>query len=197
MATKNEMIMASQDLQTAFGLEPPLNMQGTWQELLAGLLEFKAEMTPQEINQMKPATHKLLQALNVETIPPVAKKPPAKGPVKVEAPEFREPEKAEETKPVEAKPEKKAKTPVKGKVPAVKKETPVKKPGIISTIVQLIEKAGKEGITKEAILAGLVKEFPEREAKSMKNTINVQVPARINKERFKVENLGNGLYRKA
>ena len=102
MATKNEMIMASQDLQTVFGLEPPLNMQGTWQELLAGLLEFKAEMTPQEVNQMKPGTYKLLQALNVETKPPVAKKPPAaKKPVeKVEAPDFREPEKVEEVKPV-------------------------------------------------------------------------------------------------
>jgi hypothetical protein len=71
------------------------------------------------------------------------------------------------------------------------------KPGIIATIVTLIEKSGKKGITKEAILEELKEAFPDRDEKSMKNTINVQVPARINKEKWPVEKLEGGLYRKA
>jgi len=121
MATKNEMIAAVKDLNSTFGLDPLIKEDGTWQDLLAGLLEFKGDMVPEEANQMKPATYKLLQELNTETKPPVEKKPPAKKPVKkVEAPEFREPEKEEEVKPVEVKPEKKVKTPA---VKIEKKET--------------------------------------------------------------------------
>lgn len=69
-------------------------------------------------------------------------------------------------------------------------------PGVITTIVDCIEKAGKKGITKDAILEKLVEVFPDKPETSMKNTINVQVPSRISKERFPVEKLENGAYRK-
>lgn len=89
----------------------------------------------------------------------------------------------------------------------VKKDAPAKKEGekkapkqsghgVIATIVACIEGAGKKGITKDEILAVLVKTFPEKEEKSMKSTINVQVPARISKERFKLESK-DGKYFKA
>ena len=191
MATKKEMIAAANDLNKRFGLDPLINVKAEWTGLLADLLEFKADSTPEEANQMQPETLALLKSLNKKSKPPAPVKK-EKAPVKkTESPDFIEP--------VEGTQEEKVEKPVKAPVKTKKKAgTPVvKKPGVISTIVQLIEKAGKEGITKESILAGLEKEFPEREAKSMKNTINVQVPARINKERFKVENLGEGLYRKA
>jgi hypothetical protein len=42
----------------------------------------------------------------------------------------------------------------------------------------------------------LIKRFPDKEAASMKNTINVQVPYRINKERFQLEILKNGNFAK-
>ena len=71
------------------------------------------------------------------------------------------------------------------------------KPGIIATIVSLIEKSGKKGITKDAILAELKEQFPDRDEASMKNTINVQVPARIGKEKFPVSKLEGGLYYKS
>lgn len=70
------------------------------------------------------------------------------------------------------------------------------KPGIIATIVSLIEAAGKKGISKEAILKELQADFPGRDEKSMKNTINVQVPARISKEKFKLVKLENGNFAK-
>lgn len=86
----------------------------------------------------------------------------------------------------EPKPKKEQKT--------AKKE---KGPGVISIIANCIEKSGKKGITKDAILEVLKEEFPDRAEQSMKNTINVQVPNRISKEKFQVEKLEGGLYRKA
>jgi hypothetical protein len=100
------------------------------------------------------------------------------------------------------KKEKETKVPVQKKndtkVPVKKeKETKVTKPGVISSIVTLLEKAPKKGISKEQILEKLLKEFPERPADKMKATINVQVPSRISKEKFKVEKLEGGMFRKA
>jgi cobalamin biosynthesis protein CobT len=79
-------------------------------------------------------------------------------------------------------------------------ESPGKKPagpGVIATIVSLIEGAGKKGVTKEEILTALTKAFPDKKAESMKNTINVQVPNRISKERFPIEKIDGDRYRKA
>lgn len=78
-----------------------------------------------------------------------------------------------------------------------KSEKTPKEKGVIATIVALIENANKAGISKEQILNILVKTFPDRNKNSMKNTINVQVPNRISKERFKVKKLENGNYKKA
>jgi len=74
---------------------------------------------------------------------------------------------------------------------------PKKKRGVIATIAEIIETAGQEGVSKDDILEVLVEEFPNREADSMKNTINVQVPTRISKERFSVERNDDGKYYKA
>ena len=57
--------------------------------------------------------------------------------------------------------------------------------------------AGKKGISREEIHEVLVKKFPDKASESMMNTVKVQVPARINKEKFEVEKLENGKYRKA
>ena len=84
------------------------------------------------------------------------------------------------------------------KVEKPKKEK-VEKPkvaGVIETIGRSIENSGQEGITKEAILKILTKQFPGRSPEGMKATINTQVPNRITKERFPVERLENGAYRK-
>mgnify|MGYP001069027727 CR=1 FL=1 len=72
-----------------------------------------------------------------------------------------------------------------------------KSPGVISTIFNLIEKSGTKGITKQEILDQLIKRFPDRSADKMNNTVNVQIPHRVSRERFKLEKLEGGLYRKA
>lgn len=97
----------------------------------------------------------------------------------------------------------KKKAPAK-KAPATKAEktkdevpsTKEKAPGVISTIVSLIEKAGQKGISKEELLKGLEETFPERTADAMKNTINVQVPGRISREKFELEKTKDGKFRK-
>ena len=89
---------------------------------------------------------------------------------------------------LEPKPAAKADKPAKEK----KAKAP-KGPGIIATIAAAIEEAGENGISKEEILEKLVAAFPEREADRMKKTINIQVPTRISKEKFKV-GVENGRY---
>jgi len=88
-------------------------------------------------------------------------------------------------------------TPATKVVQAVKEAKKAAGPGIISTIVSLLEKAGKKGITRQSILTNLISLFPDRNPSSMENTIKVQLPGRINKERFAVKDLGNGIYCKA
>ena len=93
-------------------------------------------------------------------------------------------------KPAPAAKEKVAEKKPKGKKP--EKAGEPGKPGIIATIAQLIKDSGKAGISKEDILKELVEQFPDREETSMKNTVNVQIPARIQKERFLLKKLENG-----
>lgn len=79
-----------------------------------------------------------------------------------------------------------------------KPSTSFQGPGVIVSIVEMIEKADpKVGISKEEILAELVKKFPERDKVKMSKTVAVQVPARISSERFKVKKLESGGYCKA
>ena len=98
-------------------------------------------------------------------------------------------EEEEEEEEAPPAPKKKGKKPEKAGEPG--------KPGIIATIVKAIEDSGKKGITKTEILEILKEEFPDRNEDSMKNTINVQVPARIQKEKFNLEKLEGERWTKA
>lgn len=74
----------------------------------------------------------------------------------------------------------------KKEAPAKKRgsATPGKGPGVLAAIQEIVTAAtAKEPAKKDAILAELVKRFPDRDEKSMKNTINVQLPARMAKEK--------------
>lgn len=83
------------------------------------------------------------------------------------------------------------------KEPRQKKETTKRGTGVIATIAQVITDAGKDGVTKEQILKQLIKAFPDKNEGSMKNTINVQVPSRMSKERFQIKKTEDGKYYKA
>lgn len=59
-----------------------------------------------------------------------------------------------------------------------------KGPGVIGSIVEFLTAASEEKpISKDQILKKLEGRFPDRPAESMKRTINVQIPARIQKEK--------------
>ena len=90
-----------------------------------------------------------------------------------------------------------APAPIKKKKNSLKSMKSAKGLGVIATIAECLETAGKEGISKADILKVLVVDFPEREEKSMKNTINAQVPGNISKQKFPVEILKNGNFKKA
>jgi hypothetical protein len=81
-----------------------------------------------------------------------------------------------------------------------KKEPPLgkkeKTAGVVQSIIELIEKSGQKGISKEQILEELIKRFPDRQPTSMKNTINIQVPTRISKERFPLEKTPDNKFRR-
>jgi hypothetical protein len=53
--------------------------------------------------------------------------------------------------------------------------------GVIATIISLIKDKGP--ITKEQILEALIINFPDRKKDSMKNTLQIQVPNRLNREK--------------
>jgi hypothetical protein len=90
-------------------------------------------------------------------------------------------------------PAKPAKAP---KASSGKTGTPGKKPGVIAAIAECISNSGKKGITKAEILTELISQFPERSEDAMKSTINVQIPARISKEKFPIAKTEEGRWYK-
>jgi hypothetical protein len=192
---RTDLINAAEDLNELLGLDPAIDTSMKVADLKEAVKD--GGMLLQTQDSPKPATIEVLKELpwgdeldddvrdaflHFGILGSNAEEEPE------EVPEETEPEEAEEVEAVvEEEPEE------------VPEEKPKKsrKPGVIATIVSLIEEAGEEGITKDAILEALVAKFPERASIPMKNTINVQVPGRITKERFPVEKLDDGRYRKA
>lgn len=69
---------------------------------------------------------------------------------------------------------------------AAKKEAKKKEkgPGVISSIYTCLTEATEENpVTKEQVLEKLVEIFPDRDRDSMKNTINIQMGSRMEKEK--------------
>lgn len=91
------------------------------------------------------------------------------------------------TEPSTKKTEKKA-AGGKGKKEGIKEG--IKKAGVIQKIFDLV----KDGpITKEKILAQLVKSFPDRQESGMRKTIQVQLPGRMSREKkVKIEETEKG-----
>ena len=75
----------------------------------------------------------------------------------------------------------------KEKTEKAEKKGGIEKVGVISTIFEFVQtiKAEKNAVTKEQILDHLCGKFPDRERDRMKKTVSVQVPSRLNNEKFK------------
>jgi len=64
------------------------------------------------------------------------------------------------------------------------KEKGTARPGVIATLITLLRSASKKApMTKEQLLAGMVKAFPDRQPQAMKSTISSQVPNAMLKEK--------------
>jgi len=69
-----------------------------------------------------------------------------------------------------------------------------KKVGVIASIEEILRTEGP--VTKEQILAGLMKRFPQREEKSMMGTVNAQIPKRMARERgFEIVKTKEGAFK--
>ena len=99
--------------------------------------------------------------------------------------------------PIAAKPVKKGKASKDAK-PAKEKKAPKKPkgPGVIASIVTILQAAtAAKPVTKEVIHEKLVKLFPDRDSESMKTTVGIQVPSRLNKEKdLGIARNDNGYY---
>lgn len=92
------------------------------------------------------------------------------------------PEKTTEAEPAAPAP-KNSRSSVNGKTPPAAKSKGKsggggkkgKGPGVIATIAELLAGAGKKGLTIDEMVDHLAKKFPDREAKSMRSTVSVQM----------------------
>ncbi len=73
------------------------------------------------------------------------------------------------------------------------KKNKVKKVGVITSILEIIQNSGP--ISKEQILTKLIKRFPDRDEVGMTKTISAQVPNRLSKEKkVKIQKNNKGKY---
>jgi len=202
MATNNKkaLIDAAKELNEVLGLDPAINVKGSPEEIEKWIVVALDLIEPSDKFSKK------TQAVLDKLAPP--KKAAKKAEPEPEEDEGEDEEGDEETDESEEDEEAEEEAPPAKNTSKGKKtgkaeksaESPGKKPagpGVIATIVSLIEGSGKKGVTKEEILTALTKAFPDRKVESMKNTINVQVPNRISKERFPIEKIDGDRYRKA
>lgn len=165
---KSEVVAAAKELNEVLGLDPQIDVDGVPLGELKELV-VEAQMLIEPADEISKKTEDIIEALASETAA----------------------EKEEEEQKEEQDPE-----PLPTQIaPPKNKNKREGEPGVVATISSLIEKAGQPGITKEEILEQLKGLFPNRDAKAMKNTVNVQVPTRISKEKFAVEKV-EGRYRK-
>ena len=180
---------AAKDINAAIDLETEIPVDVDGNEIADALVaEGKCDEGGfYEDDELKKDTRKVLAELDIE-LKPLEKDS--------STPQDSRGSGGDEELPEETTTAKKGKSDMKKKTPTNKpgaKKTTAKKaekksPGVIATIIATVQKAGKKGVTKEEVVAVLVKTFPEREEKSLANTVGVQLPVRINKERdFSVE----------
>lgn len=211
--SKKELAAIAKELNKVLGLDPAINVKAPQEELVEKINEAAALLVPED--ELSAKTMEGLGKLGIE-LPMVGPDSAIEDPEDGESGEDEEEEDEEEgvLPAEEADPEAEEdlddpedeegaenseEEPVlkQGKK---KKEPPLgkkeKTAGVIAVIIELIEKSGQKGISKEQILEELIKRFPDRRPTSMKNTINVQVPTKISKERFPLEKTPDNKFRR-
>lgn len=191
-----DYVDAAVELNDALGLDPEIEVVDTTDENLRISLIAAATLIDLDSDDVSVLTLQILKSLGAKIkapIVPAKKKGAIRNAAKVDMSTLLSKEIAtdDDEDDLDVPVEKKAKGEKKSNTSAEKK------PGVIATIAYMLENSGRRGVSKEEILEALVIAFPDNAEKSMKNTINVQVPSRISKEKFQVVHLKSGRYRKA
>lgn len=186
-----ELKAAAKELNEVLGIDPPIETKvGVKKKDLQEKLLEAAEMIEEgDVEDISKETFEVLDDVGAEFDfeTPLDEDDP-------EEPEEKEEEEEEEEK-EEEKPAKKTKT---AKKEGPKKATGKNGKGVIGTIRAMLEKTSKKKpISKAEIVEELIEQFPDRNQKSMKNTVNVQVPGRVSKEAFEVKKTEDGKFYKA
>jgi len=189
MATKKELTTVAKELNKVLGLDPAIDTGSRVK--LAGL----EEAIKQAIGLIEPgdefteATQAIIDELNGSSADMEDEDEEDLDALEEEAPEGDDDDDDDDD-------EEDLDAPEGEEEPPLKSDKKEKKVGVIKSIIELIEKSGQKGISKEEILEELIKRFPDRQPTSMKNTINVQVPTRISKERFPLEKTPDNKFRR-
>jgi len=189
-ATVEELTALIEEMNVVMSLDPVIEIPedadvAKLKALIKENCYDKGECQVFDNDKFSEASWKLLAGLDVNPIITEKKKPAKEKAGKEKVPAAKPAKAGKTEKPAKEKAAKPA------KAPAEKKEKAFKGPGVIKSIATIIKEKGP--ITKENILAELVKLFPDRDKDAMKNTINVQIPNRINKEQdFQIENTDKG-----
>jgi len=151
----DQLRKAAADLNKTLGLEPKIDTRLAKEELTKKV--SKAGAMLEDGDKIEQNTFDVLAELEVD-IPAGVKKVKA--------------QKAEKDSGKEGKPK------------ASQKKAEPGKPGVIATILEIVKAASKDKpVTSEQILKKLEKAFPEKDPNSMMNTIKVQLPGRMSREK--------------
>lgn len=155
--TKKQLIAAAEDMNELMGLDPAIDPEGDEDEMIEEIKANVQYIEPQDLDNVEDPEEEF-QEETVQTLRKLGIKLPG---------DKEEPEEEEE--------------------PEAQRDTsyhPKAKAGIIAFILDLIRMKGP--VSKKRILKELVRRFPERDEKGMKNTVNIQVPGRITKKHGKI-----------
>ena len=168
MSKIEKLIMACNDMTEVLGLEPAIEADDKSQMRL-DLVEAAKLLKSSDMSKLKDETIATLEKLGVE-LPKREKKETEK-----EENKKKDEKEGKMSSKKEHKPEKKLEN---------KEGKKEKKPGVIATIISIVEE--KQPISLDKIASLLTKKFPEREEKGMRKTASVQLNSRLNTQGFKV-----------
>ena len=156
-----KLIMACEDMTEVLTLDPKIDADDKSQMRL-DLVEAAKLLKASDMAKLKDQTISVLEKLGVE-LPKTDKKD------------------KKEDKGNDKKEEKESHKSDKKKRDKEKKE---KAPGVIATIISIVEE--KQPIDLDKIASLLAKKFPERKEKGMRTTASIQLNSRLNAQGFKV-----------
>lgn len=192
------LVAAAKDMNKVMGLEPPIDLKLKGADLTERIQEEAEDVLPKD--KLADETWDLIKKIGGKKAQKVVAKRQAKAASASDEESDSDSGKGSSGKSSKKKSGKKKNPPKNPPKKAEKKAEKAKssnaptgkKPGVIATIVECLE---KKPCTHEQILAVLTKKFPDRNPDQMAATIKVQVPSRLRKDKgLKIDRDDKGRY---